>query len=229
MGETGCGRAVVGGIVAQEEQCDPLYGGGGVPVLRLLPQRVQHGDRCVRYEAREVAVGQRVDESGEAASFRHLVIGLMTAEQARGLAAAARQFPRARWIVAQHHHLIEYPTPAKAFSERIGTALINGSWFVRQLQQHLGPRAVVMHGHRHIDWIGECGSLRIISAPSPVMEASDYEATSFYIHVLAAGPHGRLCLLPPERVHIAGEDDGVGPSSPPTAACRSPRATEQIA
>ena len=30
-------------------------------------------------------------------------------------------------------------------------------------------RAVVMHGHRHIDWIGACGPLRIISAPSPVM------------------------------------------------------------
>jgi hypothetical protein len=131
-------------------------------------------------------------------------LGLMTAEQAHGLAAVSRQFPRARWIVALHHHLMEYPTPAKAFSERIGTALINGSWFVRQLQKHLGPKAVVMHGHRHIDWIGECGSLRIISAPSPVMEASDYEATSFYIHVLAAGPQGRLCLLPPERVDVPG-------------------------
>jgi len=30
-------------------------------------------------------------------------------------------------------------------------------------------RVVVMHGHRHIDWIGSCGRLKIISAPSPVM------------------------------------------------------------
>ena len=85
-----------------------------------------------------------------------------------------------------------------------------------------------MHGHRHIDWIGECGSLRIISAPSPVMEATDYEATSFYIHTLAAGPQGRLCLLRPERVDIAGEGDGVGVSSSPAAAGRSARAAEQI-
>jgi predicted MPP superfamily phosphohydrolase len=131
-------------------------------------------------------------------------LGLMTTGQARGLAAAARQFPRARWIVALHHHLMEYPRPAKVFSERIGTALINGSWFVRQLQ-HLGRRAVVMHGHRHIDWIGECGSLRVISAPSPVMEATDAEPTSFYVHTLAAEPEGGLCLLPLERVDIAGD------------------------
>jgi hypothetical protein len=116
-------------------------------------------------------------------------LGLMTAEQARGLAAVARELPRARWIVALHHHVVEYPRPAKAFSERIGTALINGSWFVRQLQP-FGRRVVVMHGHRHIDWIGACGSLRIVSAPSPVMEATDGEPTCCYIHTLAAGPEG---------------------------------------
>jgi hypothetical protein len=154
-------------------------------------------------------------------------LGLMTAGQARGLAAVARQLPHARWIVALHHHLIEYPRPAKAFSERIGTALINGSWFVRQLQ-HLGHRAVAMHGHRHIDWIGECGSLRIVSAPSPVMEATDAEPTSFYIHTLAAGPGGRLCLLRPERVEIAGEDDRAGASAPPAPARPAMRATEPI-
>ena len=61
-------------------------------------------------------------------------LGLVSAGQARGVASALRRFPRARWIVALHHHLVEYPAPAAAFSERIGTALINGSWFVRQLQ-----------------------------------------------------------------------------------------------
>jgi hypothetical protein len=131
-------------------------------------------------------------------------LGLVSTGQALGLVAVARQFPRARWVVALHHHLVEYPKPAKAFSERIGTALINGSWFVRQLQ-HLGDRVVAMHGHRHIDWIGECGGLRIISAPSPVMEATDREPTYFHIHRLAAGPKSRICLLAPERVEISGD------------------------
>jgi hypothetical protein len=131
-------------------------------------------------------------------------LGLVSVAQTRGLAAAARQFPQARWIVALHHHLVEYPRPAATFSERVGTALINGTWFVRQLQK-LGERAVAMHGHRHIDWIGECGGLRIVSAPSPVMEAADDEGTYFYVHTLAAGSGGRLCLLTPERIDIPGE------------------------
>jgi hypothetical protein len=130
-------------------------------------------------------------------------LGIVSVAQARGLAAAARQYPAARWIVALHHHLVEYPKPAAAFSERIGTALINGTWFVRQLQS-LGERVVTMHGHRHIDWIGACGSVRIVSAPSPVMEATDDEPTCFHIHTLATGPGGRLCLAAPERIDIAG-------------------------
>lgn len=135
-------------------------------------------------------------------------LGLVSAEQARALAAIARRFPRARWIVALHHHLVEYPKPAAAFSERIGTALINGTWFVRQLQP-LGGRIVTMHGHRHIDWIGECGGVRIVSAPSPIMEATDDKATCFLVHTLAAGPGGRLCLLAPERVEIPGTERDV--------------------
>lgn len=130
-------------------------------------------------------------------------LGLISAEQARALGLITRRLPHARWIVALHHHVVEYPKPATAFSERIGTALINGTWFVRQLLP-LGSRSVIMHGHRHIDWIGQCGSLRIISAPSPVMEVTEDEPTYFYIHTLAAGPLGRLCLLKPERIEIPG-------------------------
>lgn len=131
-------------------------------------------------------------------------LGLVSVEQARRLEAAIRHYPAARWIVALHHHVVEYPMPVKAFSERVGTALINGSWVERRLEA-LGNRAVVMHGHRHIDWIGACGSLKIISAPSPVMNATDDMATYFYIHTLTAGPDGQLGLLPPQRVEIAGE------------------------
>lgn len=133
-------------------------------------------------------------------------LGLVSLEQMHRIESAAGHFPRARWIVALHHHVVEYPMPVKAFSERIGTALINGSWFVRRLAV-LADRAVVMHGHRHIDWIGTCGPLKIISAPSPVMGATDDATTHFYIHTLTAGAEGRLGLLPPERREIAGEKE----------------------
>jgi len=135
-------------------------------------------------------------------------LGLISSAQTRALVAIVHQFPRAHWILALHHHLVEYPKLASTLSERIGTALINGSWLVRQLQP-LGRKVVVMHGHRHIDWIGECGSLRIISAPSPVMEATDELPTSFLVHRLAAGPAGHLCLLTPERLEIPGNQNGT--------------------
>jgi 3',5'-cyclic AMP phosphodiesterase CpdA len=129
-------------------------------------------------------------------------LGYISFEQAHRLAAAIARFPRARWIIALHHHLLEYPRPV-ALSERIGTALVNGSWFLRKLRP-IAARTVVMHGHRHVDWIGACGPLRIISAPSPVMGATNDAQTYFHIHTLAAGSDGRICLLAPERIEVAG-------------------------
>jgi predicted MPP superfamily phosphohydrolase len=131
-------------------------------------------------------------------------LGMISLEQARRLAAAVGAYPQAHWIIALHHHLIEYPMPVAAFSERVGTALVNGSWFVRRLGPY-AVRAVVMHGHRHIDWIGACGALKIVSAPSPVMGTAEQAPPHFHIHTLAAGTDGQLRLLAPERVEIAAE------------------------
>ena len=97
----------------------------------------------------------------------------------------------------------------KPLSERIGTALINGNWFVRRLQP-LAGRAVLMHGHRHIDWIGECAAPAIVSAPSPVMEATENGDTYFYVHTLAAQNGGRFGLLAPERIVVDGQPKAGG-------------------
>ena len=131
-------------------------------------------------------------------------LGMISIEQVRRIEIAVALYPQAFWIIALHHHVIEYPNVAKVLSERIGTALVNGNWFVRRLQA-LGGRAVLMHGHRHIDWIGKCARLFIVSAPSPVMEATDHTGTYFYIHTLAAQPNGQFDLLTPERVAVDGQ------------------------
>ena len=68
----------------------------------------------------------------------HQCAGNDTGRPGRRLTAALDHYPKARWIVALHHHLIEYPMPVAAFSERIGTALINGSWFERVLKPYAG-------------------------------------------------------------------------------------------
>ncbi len=130
-------------------------------------------------------------------------LGLVSADQVRALGIVFELYPRAHWIVGLHHHVIEYPRPAKALSERIGTALINGTWFLRRLQR-LAGRVVVVHGHRHIDWVGECGGVLILSAPSPVMNGTDGVDTYFYVHTLAAGTDGQLRLLEPERIIVSG-------------------------
>ncbi len=132
-------------------------------------------------------------------------LGMIPAEQMRGIEIATAQYPRAVWLIALHHHVVEYPWKAKTLSERIGTALINGNWFVRKLKP-IARRAILMHGHRHVDWIGRCGDLAIVSAPSPVMEVTDEVATGFYIHTLAATNDGEIELLAPRWTEIPGEN-----------------------
>ena len=131
-------------------------------------------------------------------------LGLISAEQVKGIDIVVEQYPRACWLIALHHHPVEYPGPAKGLSERIGTALINGSWFIRRLRPLKG-RIVLMHGHRHIDWVGECAGLPIISAPSPVMGAADDLASYFYVQTFSVGARGRLELLAPERITVKGQ------------------------
>jgi hypothetical protein len=132
-------------------------------------------------------------------------LGLLPAEDLRILRSVVDQFPGSGWIVGLHHHLMEYPMPAASLSERIGTALINGSWVVRQLEP-IGERLLVMHGHRHIDWIGHAGPLKIVSAPSPVMDARDCDDTGFYIHEVAVTNKGSVDLVGHETVRVTGEN-----------------------
>jgi len=135
-------------------------------------------------------------------------LGLVTWEQTSIIEKTAARFPKANWIVALHHHVVEYPKPAKALSERIGTALVNGTWCVRRLQR-LADRVIVMHGHRHVDWIGTCGNLTVVSAPSPVMDVTDDKDRHFYIHHLGVGTDGRLNLYAPERIVLHGASEGL--------------------
>ncbi|MFM8745353.1 MAG: metallophosphoesterase family protein [Aestuariivirga sp.] len=130
-------------------------------------------------------------------------LGMMSLAQSRAVESVAAHYPRAGWIIALHHHVVEYPKPATALSERIGTALINGSYVVRRLQK-LGGRAILMHGHRHIEWIGTAGGLIIVSAPSPVMDATDTDTTHFFIHTVATAGNGTIALLTPEKVTLPG-------------------------
>ncbi|WP_137177866.1 metallophosphoesterase [Roseomonas sp. AR75] len=131
-------------------------------------------------------------------------LGIVDATQMHAAEAAMRQFPAARWLVCLHHHLVEYPRPGAKLADRIGTALVNGHWVVWRLRRQ-AQRLVALHGHRHYDWMGECGGVRILSAPSPVMGAKDPEARWFWLHGFAPGEGGALEMLAPRRVVVPGE------------------------
>lgn len=138
-------------------------------------------------------------------------LGVVSHEQSRAMSEALRTWPDARWIIALHHHVVEYPGRPR-FASRIGTALLNGSSFVRRLRPE-ARRIVVMHGHRHLDWIGVSGPLRIVSAPSPVMTAG--ADAYFWLHRLGSGAGSTLRLMAPQRIEIAatlGAHDRVSAS-----------------
>jgi hypothetical protein len=130
-------------------------------------------------------------------------LGLVAYAQVRAAEIALAAYPGARWLVMLHHHLVEYPQPGAKLADRIGTALVNGHWLLGRLRRH-GARLIVLHGHRHRDWVGRCGGLRIISAPSPVMGARDDAPRHVWLQRLAPGTEDGLALLAPERLDIPG-------------------------
>jgi Calcineurin-like phosphoesterase len=201
---TGDGETLSLALEARRREIEQFAGEGGFRRSAELARLWQGLFPLVLPPDREDGLGVAILNSNADTNFSFTnALGLMAVGEALRLTAAFDRYPKARWIVALHHHLIEYPMPVAAFSERVGTALINGSWFLRVLKPY-ASRVVVMHGHRHKDWIGACGSMKIVSAPSPVM-APDERATHLYIHTLAAGPDGSVRVLEPERVELAAE------------------------
>jgi hypothetical protein len=137
-------------------------------------------------------------------------LGILPAEQMRAAERAIAEYPAARWLVCLHHHMVEYPRGGVKLADRIATALTNGHWAVSRLRRH-APRIVVLHGHRHTDWAGEAGIVRILSAPSPVM-GEGY----FWIQELTRGTGNGLRLAGRVRVEPkkAGQESAL-PQIPP--------------
>jgi hypothetical protein len=103
----------------------------------------------VRPPATEDGLGVIILNSNAETHFSFTnALGIVSFAQAKVIGMATKHYPRACWNVALHHHVVQYPMAAKGLSERIGTALINGSWLVRRLQR-LADHPVVMRGHRH--------------------------------------------------------------------------------
>jgi 3',5'-cyclic AMP phosphodiesterase CpdA len=201
------GACLSDAIVPHSEAIKAFAETGGLSVSWKLGQVWSDVFPLIVPPAAEDGLGIVLLNSNAEANFSFTnALGLVPFEDAKALLSVIRAHPKACWLVALHHHLVEYPMPAEAFSERIGTALINGSWFVRELKS-FAHRIAVLHGHRHIDWIGACGQLRIISAPSPVMPAKRSAHPAFYVHTFGASMDG-LALLSSDQFEVPASLSG---------------------
>jgi 3',5'-cyclic AMP phosphodiesterase CpdA len=130
-------------------------------------------------------------------------IGVVNPSQLRALKLVLQKNPRYAWIILLHHHVVEHPRESISLSERIGLALVNAPDVLAALAPH-AARILVLHGHRHRDWIGAYGDVVLGSAPSASLGAdgADKYRGSFHVHELAFGDEGSVRLTKTERVNV---------------------------
>jgi 3',5'-cyclic AMP phosphodiesterase CpdA len=130
-------------------------------------------------------------------------IGVVDPSQLRALKLVLQKHPQQAWMILLHHHVVEHPGEAISLRERIGLALVNAPDVLAALAPH-AARILVLHGHRHRDWIGTYGGVTLCSAPSAALGAdgADKYRGSFHVHDLAFGIGGGVRLTRTERVKV---------------------------
>jgi 3',5'-cyclic AMP phosphodiesterase CpdA len=131
-------------------------------------------------------------------------IGVVGRSQLRALRSVLRSAPDRAWMIALHHAVVEYPVASIDLHERIGLALANAPDVLAAIASHGAP-VVVLHGHRHRDWIGTRGTVTVCSAPSVTLGSYNTDATHgcFHVYELARGADGALRLTTTEQKTIA--------------------------
>jgi 3',5'-cyclic AMP phosphodiesterase CpdA len=130
-------------------------------------------------------------------------IGIIGPDQLRALDSVLQASPGAAWIIALHHHLVEYPIRGLGLDERVGVVLVNSADVLRVIARH-DPPVLVLHGHRHRDWIGTSGDTVLCSAPSVTLGDKGSHSTcgSFSLYDVAFASDERIQLISVERVAV---------------------------
>jgi 3',5'-cyclic AMP phosphodiesterase CpdA len=186
----------------------------------LLSELAREGTACGRREMAKVwdaifpLVEPSTDESGyglillnsNARSHFSLTnaIGVVNPPQLKALRSILRGSARSAWMILLHHQIVEYPTVSISLTDRIGLALVNAADVLAAIAPH-ASRCLVLHGHRHRDWIGSSRGVVLCSAPSVTMgsQGEGKYRGSFHIHRVAHGDDGSLRLIATERVSVA--------------------------
>ena len=130
-------------------------------------------------------------------------IGVVNPSQLKRLKSLLRNSRGRRWIVLLHHQVVEYPVPSTKLLDRVGLALINAPDVLSVIAPY-ASNVLILHGHRHRDWIGTSGKLVLCSAPSVTLGSYGVEnaSGSFHIHEFAREEEGGIRLVATERVMV---------------------------
>lgn len=131
-------------------------------------------------------------------------IGVIDPQQVRALSLLQKTYDKATWLVVLHHQVIEYPSRGTSLKERAGLCLVNAPDLLAAVRGH-ESRTLILHGHRHRDWLGACGGLGLCSAPSVTLGAynQQYERGAFHVHELDRDEQGRLVVLKADEIVVA--------------------------
>jgi 3',5'-cyclic AMP phosphodiesterase CpdA len=131
-------------------------------------------------------------------------IGVIDRQQLAALRLLLRNSSSQAWLILLHHQIVEYPLTSISLRDRIGLALINAPDVLAAVTPH-ARRILVLHGHRHMDWIGACGEVVLCSAPSVALGSYGGEMYrgSFHIHELSFDAGRGIRLTATERVKAA--------------------------
>ena len=128
-------------------------------------------------------------------------IGVVSPTQLRALRSVLNGSRKSAWLILLHHQVVEYPVVGIRLQDRIGLALMNALDLLAAITPHAG-RTVILHGHRHVDWVGITGKTVLCSAPSVTLGMQEYRGR-FSIHEFRVSPTGGIQITANERVKVS--------------------------
>jgi len=128
-------------------------------------------------------------------------VGVVSPTQLRALRSVLKGSNPGAWLILLHHQVVEYPVLGITLRDRIGLALMNGPDLLATITPH-AARTVVLHGHRHVDWVGITGDTVLCSAPSVTLGPDEYRGR-FIIHEFSVSPTSRIQVTANERVKVS--------------------------
>jgi predicted phosphodiesterase len=117
-------------------------------------------------------------------------IGVVSPTQLRALRSVLNGSQHGAWLILLHHQVVEYPVLRISLRERIGLALMNAPDLLAAIAPH-GGRTLILHGHRHVEWVGITGETVLCSAASVTLGRDKYRGR-FGIYEFTVSPTGRI-------------------------------------